>query len=449
MYDLGIEGGTLVTGQGRRQAHLYVEGGTIAAIGDERHPARQRIDATGLHVLPGMIDGHVHFQDPGDSSREDFISGSSAAAVGGITALIEHTHSDPVRSVGFFRDKAEHLRNRSVVDFGLAAHVWPEDLLGIGDLWRAGVLFFKLFTCTTHGVPALLPGPLLAVFRQLAACDGLALVHCEDESLTAEAERVLHAAGRQDFGILPLWRNREAEQVAVSTTALLASLSGARVGIAHTSQPAVIEMAARERRRGARLWVECCPQYLYLREDEIQTHGPFRKFTPPARSEQEAQGLWEALANGAITHISTDHAPSTRAQKEEGLHDMWQCHFGLPGVQTTLTMLLEGVNGGRLTLERVVQLTSETPARLYRLGPRKGSLAPGADADLVLVDLGQAHEIRDEAMLSKAGWTPYGGRRVRGRPALTLVRGQVIARDGRVTAPPGTGRLLLGPGAAA
>ena len=128
---------------------------------------------------------------------------------------------------------------------------------------------------------------------------------------------------------------------------------------------------------------------------------------------------------------------------------MWQCHFGLPGVQTTLTMLLEGVNAGRLTLEQVVQLTSETPARLYRLGPRKGSLAPGADADLVLVDLGRAHEIRDEAMLSKAGWTPYAGRRVRGRPALTLVRGQVVARDGRVTAPPGTGRLLLGPGVAA
>src|SRR5919202_6915935 len=128
MYDLGIEGGTLVTGQGRRQAHLYVEGGAIAAISDERQAARERIDATGLHVLPGMIDGHVHFQDPGDSSREDFISGSSAAAVGGITTLIEHTHSDPVRSVAFFRDKAGHLRDRSVVDFGLAAHVWPEDL---------------------------------------------------------------------------------------------------------------------------------------------------------------------------------------------------------------------------------------------------------------------------------------------------------------------------------
>jgi dihydroorotase-like cyclic amidohydrolase len=121
---------------------------------------------------------------------------------------------------------------------------------------------------------------------------------------------------------------------------------------------------------------------------------------------------------------------------------MWQCHFGLPGAQTTLTMLLEGVNAGRLTLERVVQLTSETPARLYRLGPRKGSLAPGADADLVLVDLGQAHEIRDEAMLSKAGWTPYAGRRVKGEPVMTFVRGQLVAERGAVVAPPGTGRWV-------
>ena len=156
--------------------------------------------------------------------------------------------------------------------------------------------------------------------------------------------------------------------------------------------------------------------------------------------------MWEYLAEGDITHISTDHAPCTREQKEEGLHNMWQGHFGLPGVQTTLTMLLEGVNAGRITLERLVELVAEEPARLYRLWPRKGSLRLGADADLVLVDLGREHVISDEGTLSKAGWTPYQGQRVRGMPVMTFVRGRLVARDGHVQAPPGAGRFLAGPG---
>lgn len=446
MFDLGIEGAVLVNGQGRRPGNVYVQDGVIAAVGDERFPAREPVDADGLYLLPGMIDGHVHFQDPGDTSREDFIAGSSAAAIGGITTVIEHTHSHPVRTVAFLREKIAHLATRSLVDFGLAAHVWPEDVAGVEELWRAGVQFFKLFTCTTHGVPALLPGVLLELFRRLAAFDGLALVHCEDESVTAEAERRLRAQGRKDFGILPEWRSREAEQVAVATVAQLARIAGARAIIAHVSHPAVLEATRRERALGARLGVETCPQYLYLREAEIAQLGPFRKFTPPPRGEPEALELWERLAAGEITHVSTDHAPSTREQKAEGLHDMWRGPFGLPGVQTTLTLLLEAVNAGRLTLERVVQLVAEEPARLYRLWPRKGRLQPGADADLVLVDLQREHWISDETMLSKSGWTPYHGWPVRGLPVATYVRGRLVAQHGQIMAQPGTGVFLSGPG---
>ena len=228
MFDIAIEGGVIVSGQGRRRSDLYIQDGVVAVASEEHHSAHERIDADGLYLLPGMIDGHVHFQDPGDSTREDFIAGSSAAAVGGVTTVIEHTHSDPVRSVALLHDKVAHLQKRSVVDYGLAAHVWPEDVAEIETLWRAGVQFFKLFTCTTHGVPALLPGVLLDLFRRLAAFDGLSLIHCEDESITLEAERQLKAQGRSDYGILPLWRSREAEQVAVGTAALLARVTGAR-----------------------------------------------------------------------------------------------------------------------------------------------------------------------------------------------------------------------------
>ncbi len=449
MFDLAITGGTIVTGSGRTQAHLYVQDGRIAGLSTERLEARRVIDAAGLHILPGMIDGHLHFQDPGDTSREDFIHGTAAAAAGGTTTVIEHTHSDPVRTPAFLREKIEHLKARSLLDFGLAAHVWPEDLGGIAALWAAGVQFFKVFTCTTHGVPALLPGPLFEFLQRLREVEGLCLIHCEDESMTEHNERRLRAAGRIDPGVLLQWRTREAEQTAAGAVALLARLTGARTVIAHASHPAIAETARRERSAGARLWVETCPQYLYLREEEVYEHGPFRKFTPPARSGAEAEGLWRALAAGDVTHISTDHAPSTRAQKEEGLHNIWDCHFGLPGAQTTLTMLLEGATTGRLTLERVVQLTAEEPARLYRLWPRKGSLLPGADADLVLVDLSAVRVLSDAEMVSKAGWTPFAGVQVHSRPVFTLSRGTVVAQDGRAAADPGAGQFLPGPGAAA
>ena len=153
MFDFAITGATLVSPRGQRRAHVYVQDGTIAAVTDERQQADRTVDAAGLYVLPGMIDGHVHFQDPGDTTREDFVTGTSAAAVGGVTTVIEHTHSDPVRTVEFLREKTEHVNKRSLIDFGLAAHAWPSQIGQLADLWRAGVTFFKVFTCTTHGVP--------------------------------------------------------------------------------------------------------------------------------------------------------------------------------------------------------------------------------------------------------------------------------------------------------
>jgi dihydroorotase (multifunctional complex type) len=447
VYDLAIYDATLVTPRGRRRAHLYCDQGRIAGIGDERLAARQTIDAAGLHLLPGAVDGHVHFQDPGDTTREDFTSGTSAAAVGGVTTVIEHTHSHPVREPGFLRDKVAHLRGRSLLDFGLAAHAWPDQLGQTRALWEAGATFFKVFTCTTHGVPGFDAAHLLQLFREVAEYDGLCLVHCEDETITAENERALRAAGRDDPAVIVEWRSREAELTAANTMALVARLTGVRAIAAHVSHPAAVDLIQRERALGARLALETCPQYLYLAEDEIHTHGAFRKFTPPARlrSRAEAEEMWRRVAQGPITHVSTDHAPATRAQKTEG--SIWECHFGLPGVETTLSLLLTGVAAGHLSLERVVELVAETPARLYGLYPRKGSLAVGADADVVLVDVDAERTLDDAGVVSKAGWTPYAGRQVTGRPVMTFSRGRLVARDGHPLGEPGWGEFLPGAGA--
>jgi allantoinase len=446
MFDLAVTGGTLVSPRGRRRAHVYVQDGTVAAITDEHHEAARTIDARELYVLPGAIDGHVHFQDPGDTTREDFVTGSRAAAVGGATTVIEHTHSHPVRSAGFLREKIEHLRERSVVDFGLAAHAWPTEVSAAAELWHAGVTFFKVFTCTTHGVPGHDPAQLLGLFRTLADLDALCLVHCEDEAITADNERALRADRRMDAAVIAEWRSREAELTALSTVGLLARLTGVRAIAAHVSHAAAVDVLQRERQLGARVWLETCPQYLYLREDELLEHGGLRKFTPPARirSASDADEMWRRVAHGPVTHISTDHAPATRAQKTDG--SIWDVHFGLPGVETTLNLLLHAAREGRLPLERVVELVAEAPARLYGLYPRKGCLAPGADADMVLVDATAERVLEDAAVVSKAGWTPYAGRRIHGRIVRTLQRGETIAEDGRPTAAPGAGRYLAGRG---
>lgn len=448
-YDLAIENVTVVSPRGRRRAHIYVQDGRIAALAGaaaERQDAVHRVDGTGLLALPGAVDGHVHFMDPSEPDREDFISGTSAAAVGGVTTVIEHTHSAPVRDGTELRTKAARLRGRALVDYGLAAHVWPDRLDAIEDAWRAGAAFVKIFTCTTHGVPGLDNAHVYRAFEQAARLDALALVHCEDESLTAQAERELHGAGADGGDIIPRWRSREAESVAASAVALLAASTGARVVIAHASSPPVVRLAAAHRARGARLWTESCPQYFYLREDEVLDKGAFRKFTPPARarSQADADAMWEALGRGDITHISSDHAPSTKQHKSRGI---WEAPFGLPGVETTLPMLLKGVAEGRLSLERLVDAVAETPARLYGLFPRKGALEVGSDADIVLVDPHKGRRLADEDVVSRAGWTPYATMELRGLPVMTFSRGRLVAHGGKGTGDPAWGEFLPGPGA--
>ncbi len=446
MHSLGIEGGTLVTPTGRSRSHVYVADGRIAAVSTERQPARQRVDAGGLLVLPGMVDAHVHLMDPAEPEREDFPTGTAAAARAGVTTIIEHTHAGPVRTARELEEKRVYLENRARIDFALAAHAWPDRIDEAAPLWRAGVAFLKVFTCTTHGVPAFDTATLLELLRRAAAVEAVCLVHCEDEAITATAERRLRAAGEDNSDVLRRWRNRAGELAAVGVVTALATSTRARVVIAHASHPDVVALARWGRGDGVPVAVETCPQYLLLREEEILTHGSLRKFTPPARARSDGDllAMWEAVADGRVDYVATDHAPSTLAQKRAG--SIWDAPFGLPGLDTTLSVLLDGAHAGRLSYERVVAVYSEVPARQYGLYPRKGNLGVGADADLVLVDPDAKWTVRDDDVLSKAGWSPFAGRTLTGRAVQTYVRGSRVAEEGNVVAEPGTGRFLAGPG---
>ncbi|MGY1602919.1 dihydroorotase [Geodermatophilus sp. SYSU D00815] len=444
--DLLIAGGTVVSPTGRRRLSVGVRDGVVAHVGPGTPAARRTVDAAGLLVLPGGVDTHVHLMDPGSPEREDFPTGTSAAAAAGVTTIVEHTHGTPVRTVDDLREKTAHLRDRSEVDFGLAAHAWPGAAGEVAALWAAGVTFFKVFTCTTHGVPGHDAARLHQHLTATAQVGAVSLLHCEDESLTEAAENLLRAEGRVDGGVVPDWRSRDAELVAAAVAGLLVRRTGARAAVAHVSHPEVADYLRGERARGAALHAEGCPQYFLLREDEVLEHGALRKFTPPARARTDADEaeMWALLRGGVLTHMSTDHAPSTLEQKRAG--DIWNVHFGLPGLDSTMSLLLDAAARGHLSYEDVVRVYCERPAQVYGLWPRKGRIAVGADADLALVDPGAERTLRSADVLSKAGWTPFDGREVRGRVVRTYLRGVLVAEEGR---PRGerAGRFLPGGGA--
>ncbi|MGH3587308.1 MAG: dihydroorotase, partial [Pseudonocardia sp.] len=231
-----------------------------------------------------------------------------------------------------------------------------------------------------------------------------------------------------------------------AVAALLVRRTGSRATVAHVSKPEVADHLATERARGARLAVESCPQYFLLREDEVHDHGTLRKFTPPARArvDDDENRMWRLLRDGALTHMSTDHAPSTLAQKRAG--DMWNVHFGLPGLDTTFAVLLDAAARGHLSYADVARVYSQAPAQAYGLWPRKGSLLPGADADVVLVDPTAEWLVQDGDVLSKAGWSPFAGRRLTGRVVRTYLRGEPVAQD-RVPVDARAGAFVPGAGA--
>ncbi|MFC0082042.1 dihydroorotase family protein [Aciditerrimonas ferrireducens] len=443
--DLVVRAGTLVAPGGRAVLDVVVEDGRVAALVPAGTGRGARVlEAEGRLVLPGMVDSHVHVMEPGDTSREEIATATAAAARHGITTIVEHTHGWPVTSVARLHEKRGHWAGRSFVDYGFAAHVWPDAVRDLPALYEAGVAFFKIFTCATHGVPALVGGRLLSTLETLAALGAPCLVHCEDDQLTADLEAALRASGRVDAGTLLAWRTREAELMAIHAVGVMAETLGARVTVAHASTPEALAAVAWHRARGADLVAETCPQYLTLPEREVLEQGPLRKCTPPPRlrSKVDEEAMWRALEEGLVHHLATDHAPATLAQKRAGT--IWDAPFGLPGLDTTVPVLLDAALRGRVALERLVQLWAQAPARRYGLRG-KGRIAPGFDADLVLVDPAGSWLVRDEEVVSKAGWSPYSGRLLRGRVVTTVLRGEVIAQDGVVLGDP-RGRLVLGGG---
>ena len=444
-YDTLVRGGTVVTPEASFEAALAISEGRIAGVlePDAGVEADRVVDASGKHVLPGGVDPHVHMMDPGDTDREDFPTGTAAAAVGGITTVGEHHRTDPmVLSADILTDKAEYLSDRARVDYALLAGGHPDNIDEIAGLEDAGAIAYKSFTCNVHGVPALQSAAMAELFTEVARVGGISMIHPEDELMLQANEARVRARGETGGAAVPEWRSKEAEQVAVATTLRIARQTGVPLWIAHLSHPEVINQVTRAKADGVAAYAETCPQYFYLTQADVVEGAPYTMFTPPAREERHRERMWELLKAGAIDMVNADHAPSTREQKAAGEDNIFEAPFGIPGVETVLPLLLNGVAENKVSLSRVVEVFSTNPAKIMGLHPRKGSFRVGADADFVIVDLEREWTLRDEDIVAKCGWTPFDGLTITGMPLTTFVRGTPVVEDREVGGAPGHGQFI-------
>lgn len=443
--DLIIRNGTLVTPTGQHEADIGVRDGRFVAIeprGALREPAAEDVDATGLHVLPGVIDGHVHFREPGLELQETWLTGTRAAVMGGVTTALDMPNNlPPTDTVERAHAKLALAARSAYCDFGTFGLVGPSGA-SVADLVGTGLLVgLKVFLGpTTGGLSAPGDDGLRTALTSAREASMRVAFHAEDRSVIAARETGLRAALRTDVGAHLESRPPDAEVTAIDHAARLLHETDAAGHVLHLSSADGLAAVAAWRARGCDLTCETTPHHALLDKDVYDRFGGVAKANPPLRGGGHASALVEALADGRIDCLASDHAPHLLADKQR--ESIWDVPAGIPGVETLLPLMLSEVAAGRLTLERLVALTAEGPARTWNLWPRKGTVSAGADADLTLVNLQRRGVIRAAELHGKNNVTPFEGWPTRGAPVATIVRGRVVMRDGELLVEPGWGQAV-------
>ncbi len=448
-----IRHGRVVNAGGTSVADVLVEGETIAAVESSLALEADRvIDASGKLILPGGIDAHTHLDMPLDAdvrSADDFESGTIAAAIGGTTTIIDYatqfTGETLRHALETWLRKAE---GRAVVDYGF--HMIVSDFSDgveaeMDALVRDGVPSFKLFTAYP-GRLMLDDGRIFRAMLRTAENGGLVCLHAENGHVIDVLVRRALAEGRTAPRVHAETRPAGAEAEAVHRGIALAELAGAAVYIVHVSSAEALAEVVRGRARGARVVAETCPQYLCLSDERYDVpglEGAKYVMSPPLRPKAGQERLWSGLATGGIQTVATDHCPFTLAEKARGAGDFSKIPNGAPGIETRMSLVFDdGVRAGRLSLERFVDVTSTAPAKVFGLYPRKGVIAPGSDADLVVWNAEKTTTISAATHHMKVDYNPYEGRQVTGIAEVVLSRGQVIVERGRFVGRAGAGRFL-------
>ncbi|MFW9807285.1 MAG: dihydroorotase family protein [Candidatus Thorarchaeota archaeon] len=439
--DLVIKNGRLLLESGLVNGGLGVTDGIITVIARDEHlpEAAIVIDADGKIVMPGLIDGHAHINDPTMQENESFTTGSKAAVAGGVTTFVDMPLTNQVDTVQVVEEKIAEGEERSVADFTFYAGMMnSENYVAIPLLVDKGIAAFKAFTCEPYQTNN---GVIVKCLSALSEVGGHLTIHCEDQGILDEFSSEMD--GEWDAPIShSLARPNIAEQLAIRQCIDIASQTGGHLHIAHvTTKDGIVEVE-KGRIRGVTVTTEVCPHHLVFYRDDMNRLGPKSKLNPPLRTKEDRAALWSALLRGSIDITVSDHAPCPIEKKEAGEDDIRDAWSGVDGIQMILRVLLsEGINKGRLSYSRLLRVCSRNPARIFGLYPKKGVLRIGADADCVIIDPNKEERITADIMESKCGWTLYEGMTMKGVPVMTFIRGIQVYKEGNVIINPGHGKF--------
>jgi dihydroorotase len=427
--DLVVRGGTCVLPGGIARADVGVAEGRIAEVGDlVSVDAATTLDATGLHVLPGVIDPHVHLREPGLEHKEDIATGTAAALLGGVTAVFDMPNTRPATtSAGTLADKLARARRRAFCDVAFFVGATGENTEDLAALEASpGCAAVKLFMGSSTG--SLLVSDDEAVEAVLRSGRRRVAVHAEDEGRLRERRASFAVPGHPESH--PGWRDAESAALATRRVLALARRVGRPIHLLHATTAEEMELLATARDIAT---VEVTPQHLSLEAPACYERlGTLAQMNPPIRDAHHRAALWRAVRSGHVDSLGSDHAPHTREEKATRYPES---PSGMPGVQTSLPLMLDHVSRGKLGLERLVELMCAGPARVWAIAD-KGRIVPGFDADLTLVDLAHRETITNAWIRSRCRWTPFDGREVVGWPVATVLRGRIVMRDGELLGPP-------------
>jgi len=437
-----IENGRIILDGKLVRTNILIENEKIVYVG-KRRPRNldDRIDATNKLVLPGIVDAHAHIYDPMFPNREDFESGTKAAAAGGVTTVIDMVLSTPVDTVDRVEAKIHEGERSSLLDFSLHAGMMNSaNLSNIKAIAALGVRSFKTFTCKPYYVDDL---TLMSLLRETEAQSSILNVHAEDEQTANQNYEKLLRNGRMDPLAHLLWKPNIAEERAVKKLISLTRILNSRLHISHLSSRQGVTIVRNAKRRHVKVTAETCPHYLTLTGSEMKKQGPYVKMNPSLKSRQDVESLWRGLRNGSVDIVTSEHAPGERTEKEVGWTNIWQAWGGIPAIETMLPVLLsEGVHKKKVNLSTLQRVCCEKPAKIFGLYPRKGAIRKNSDADIVIIDLKKNRTVRGEKLHYKVGWTPYENWKLTGWPTLTMVRGRIIFENEQIIGKKGLGKFI-------
>lgn len=455
--DLLIANGEVVTSRETFRADIAVRAGRILAVGDlQGVEASEVYDARGTYVLPGLIDEHVHSRDPGLTYKEDFAHSTRSAAAGGITTLLEMPNSvPPVHNAATFASRVSEITPKAHVDFGLYGMVLgdfnTEELVGLAE---AGVVGFKLFwgyalnprtlelVYNFRKTDDVIMPPderqIYDAFSQIAQTGRAVAVHAEHAGIISDLATREAATGADDYASFLRSRPPFTEALTVQMGIIIAGAAGAHLHVLHVTAAEAVDVIAAARAKGQPVTGETCPHYLSLTDADYPRLGVEMKIYPPIREQSHQDRLWRGVRDNELQAIGSDHGPAT---VEEKTGSIWTVIAGACGVQSIVPAMLASVSQGKLTLNRLVELMSENPARIFGLYGKKGTITPGADADFTIIDMNREMTFRREEMYSKHHVTLFDGARIQGAPVASFVRGRQIMAEGKPIGEP-QGRLV-------